>query len=186
MLPNGISQFTKNPLSVPSNVMSDYTNNGLSGKVISISSANPNPNGNIFEKASSALDNWLTGNRDWSRTQQQNAFNASEAKKNRDWQEYMSNTAYSRAYKDLTSLGINPYVMFGGGASAASTPTGSSGRSAGSHHSGGNVVGDLLKLATFFISQGANIGSSSAMSVANQYTPNTLRYHSKAKFLRKK
>lgn len=174
-----------NPLSVPTNVITDYTNNGLSGIGGNVLSSSPNPNGNLYEKASSAIDNWLTGNRDWSRTQQQNAFNASEAQKNRDWQEYMSNTAYSRAYKDLTSLGINPYVMFGGGASAASTPTGSSGRAAGSHHSGGNVVGDLLKLATFFISQGANIGSASAMSVANQYTPNTLRYHSKAKFLRK-
>lgn len=172
-----------NPLSVPTNVISDYTNNGLTGIGGNIK-VNPNPNGNSLEKVSSALDNWLTGNRDWSRTQQQNAFNASEAQKNRDWQEYMSNTAYSRAYNDLTSLGINPYVMFGGGASAASTPTGSSGRAAGSHHSGGNVVGDLLKLATFFISQGANIGSASAMSVATQY-PRSLIYHSRAKYLRK-
>lgn len=52
-------------------------------------------------------------------------FNAIEAQKNRDWQEYMSNTAYSRAIADLKKNGINPYAVLSG-FNGASTPGGSS------------------------------------------------------------
>lgn len=52
------------------------------------------------------------------------AFNADEARKAREWQEMMSNTAYSRAMADAKKAGINPALIFSQG--GASTPTGSS------------------------------------------------------------
>lgn len=53
------------------------------------------------------------------------AFNAEQAAINRQWQEQMSNTAYTRSRHDLENAGLNPMMMFGSGG-PASTPTGSS------------------------------------------------------------
>lgn len=54
-----------------------------------------------------------------------NAFNSEEAQKNRDWQEFMSNTSYQRAVSDMQSAGVNPALLMGRGSSGASTPSGS-------------------------------------------------------------
>lgn len=50
-------------------------------------------------------------------------FSADEAEKNRQWQERMSNTAYTRAVLDLKSAGLNP-VLAAGATTPASTPAG--------------------------------------------------------------
>lgn len=52
-------------------------------------------------------------------------INSIEAEKQRDWQEYMSNTAYQRAVADMENAGINPAMAMSGG--GASTPSGASG-----------------------------------------------------------
>lgn len=53
----------------------------------------------------------------------QNAYNTIESQKNRDFQAYMSNTAYQRMADDLKKAGFNPALMISNG--GASTPSGS-------------------------------------------------------------
>lgn len=54
--------------------------------------------------------------------QEANAFNAEQARLNREFQERMSNTAYQRAMTDLKKAGLNPILAYSNG---SSTPTGS-------------------------------------------------------------
>lgn len=81
----------------------------------------------------------------------QRKFNAEEAKKTREWQEAMSNSAYSRAVADLKSAGINPYALLSG-MSSSSTPSGATGSGSsaysnshtGSYNSSSRIASQLI------------------------------------------
>lgn len=77
-----------------------------------------------ISSANSALSNqYAREQREWAANQAAiaNSFNASEAAKNRNWQEYMSNTAHQREVKDLIAAGLNPVLSATGGQGASVT-----------------------------------------------------------------
>ena len=103
-----------------------------------------------------------------------NAYNSAEAAKNRDWQEYMSNTANQRAAADLKAIGFSPFALLGG-ASSATTPSGfaaSASNSPSAHKSdSGNAIGFLIKaLATVAV---ASAGANSAAAATKGVTGNS-------------
>lgn len=98
------------------------------------------------------LENILTGQLDYERNLEymykEQAFNALEAEKNRNWQEQMSNTAFQRQAQDLQQAGFNPALITG--LSGASTPVGSSAVSTSKQSMGtGEAYSKLLSQLTF-------------------------------------
>lgn len=60
------------------------------------------------------------------------AFNAAEAQKNRDWQERMANTIYTRSIANMKEAGINPILAAGMGLSGAAVGSGATASIGGS------------------------------------------------------
>lgn len=74
-------------------------------------------------------------------------FAASEAQKQRDFEERMSNTAYQRAAEDMRAVGLNPYLA-ANSAFSASTPSGATASSTGARASSkSGLLGDLVNTA---------------------------------------
>lgn len=78
-------------------------------------------------------------------------FNREEAQKNRDWQEQMANTIYTRSIENMKQAGINPILAAGIGLSGASVTSGAQ----------ANISGSTAPLAqTFMGAESANSANS--------------------------
>lgn len=122
-----------------------------------------NTQGDFF----SGLGNMVTGNLDWARTQAQNAFNAQEAQKQRDFEERMSSTAHQREVADLRAAGLNPYLTLGQGATtpAGASASGTSPLQAGA--SGSRLFGVALNALTAYLTKGMDLSAKAASSAAD-------------------
>lgn len=93
------------------------------------------------------------------------AWSASEAEKNRQWQERLSNTAHYREVQDLIAAGLNPILAANNGAFTGSGATGQGFSSSGAmgqvDTSAAGIVGQLAS---------AYINTASQAAVAGMYT----------------
>lgn len=118
------------------------------------------------------INNAMSGNLDYARELEMlgfnQSFNASEAEKNRQFQERMSNTSYQRVMEDLRQAGVNPYLAINQG--GASTPSGSVASSGGAHHARSgqqfsSLLGGIISTASMLATAG--MSNATRMAIAS-------------------
>lgn len=85
--------------------------------------------------------------------EKQQAYNAEEAQKNRDWQKMMSDTSYQRAVQDMVKAGINPILAASNGGAAMG--------------SGGQAASGMASGMPEQFNSSSSYGENSAYSVSN-------------------
>lgn len=145
----------------------------------------------ISNSNSALSEQYAQSARNWSQAMQEIVmeFNSEEAAKNRDWQEFMSNTAHQREVLDLLKAGLNPVLSAGGG-NGASVGSGSTasvsvpGASQGSVDTQGssavvNLLTSLLMAQTNILntatSANATMAAASKTAAASQYAADISR-----------
>lgn len=96
-------------------------------------------------------------------------FNSAEAAKNREWEEYMSNTAYQRAVSDMKAAGINPAMANSQGGASTPGATAASASAAHSTAAHGGLLGMIGKIASVAIGKGlaAKFGNTALKAADN-------------------
>lgn len=110
-----VSDNGNTPIVVPKN--GSRSGSGSSASSASgVGSLGPNGFSGMLADAERKINETAMSNNEWS---------AYQAQLQRDWQEYMSNTAHQREVADLQAAGLNPVLSAGG--QGASTPAGAMG-----------------------------------------------------------
>lgn len=99
----------------------------------------------------------------WSQEKAMN-FNSKEAQKNRDWQEYMSNTAHQREVQDLLAAGLNPVLSANGGQGAS---TGSGATASSTQGTGASASADTATAGAMVNLLSSILGYRNNLEVAN-------------------
>ncbi|QCS36649.1 minor capsid protein [Capybara microvirus Cap3_SP_562] len=148
----------------------DYLDNDSFGSMFGFDGNNSKTQQATFWQG---INNWFTGNLDYQRELEtlgfNQAYNAAEALKQRDYEKYMSNTAYQRAASDLEKAGYNPALIFGNG--GASTPTTAAAHSTSSYSSRSSSVFDsFARILGTIIGSVVSANSASTVAAMNNET----------------
>lgn len=90
-------------------------------------------------------------------------FGFGSTRRERQWQESMSNTAYQRAVSDMKAAGLNPAMMYAGGSNMQA----STGHSAASVGQLGQIAGVVSSAAQFISANNGKYAQKDNQKIAN-------------------